>query len=203
MNSGTLSGTSVSPKADETEIHIGSEDVRIATVLSFTQEVLLERANAIDVVLEGDVAVGREGTGKYGNVPEDGLEGLVKNVGHLILKVLGRDERVQKIDTGGTSQGTDFTASTGDIGVDVEGLPQVIDGGVTGPRTDIEQDTDVGLDDGTKGLEEPTMGVDFLGILLLQTEHDLDGDDVFVRTLEFELGVDGELRRVLVMTNKI
>lgn len=43
-------------------------------------EVLLERPFSHIVVLERDVAVGGEGSGEDGDVAEDGLEGLVKDV---------------------------------------------------------------------------------------------------------------------------
>lgn len=52
---------------------------------------MFEWALAIDVVLECDVAVCAEGAGQDGDVPEDGLEGFVEDVGDFVLEVLGGD----------------------------------------------------------------------------------------------------------------
>ena len=43
-------------------------------------------------------------------------------------------------------------------------------------RSDIQEDTHVGLENGAKGIEEPPMGVDLLRVLLLEAEDDLYGD---------------------------
>lgn len=43
-------------------------------------------------------------------------------------------------------------------------------------RAYIEQDTDIGLEDGAEGIEEPTMGVDLLLVFFFETKDDLDGD---------------------------
>ena len=47
----------------------------------------------------------------------------------------------------------------------------------TGTGTAVEKDADVGLEDGAKGLEEPAMRVDFLLILLFETEYHLTRHD--------------------------
>jgi len=53
-------------------------------------------------------------------------------------------------------------------------------GGWTGHRSDIEEDTVVGLENGPKGVK---VRVDPLLVLLLETKNDLDGDDALVLTL--------------------
>ena len=60
--------------------------------------------------------------------------------------------------------------------------------------THIEENTDVGLEDGAKGVEEPSMRVDFLLVLFLETEYDLDGYDAFFCAFDFKAGVDGDWR---------
>lgn len=42
--------------------------------------------------------------------------------------------------------------------------------------SDIDKDANVGLEDRTEGVEEPTMRVDLLLVLFLQTEDDLHRD---------------------------
>lgn len=55
-----------------------------------------------------------------------------------------------------------------------------------GKTYDIQQHADVGLQDGTKGIEEPPMRVDFLLVHLLQAEQDLHGDDALFRAFDLE-----------------
>jgi len=61
--------------------------------------------------------------------------------------------------------------------------------------THIEEDADVGLEDGAKGVEEPSMRVDFLLVLFFEAEYDLDGYDAFFCAFDFEAGVDGDWGR--------
>lgn len=57
-------------------------------------EVLLKRSLSHVVVLKRNVAVGGESTGKHGDVPKDGLEGLVEDVwwGEGVSEEVGRGE---------------------------------------------------------------------------------------------------------------
>ena len=73
------------------EVHVRRKDIRTGTMHLLAEEVLLKRALTSRVVLQGVVAVCAEGTGQHGDVAKDGLEGLVENVGHLVLEVLGGD----------------------------------------------------------------------------------------------------------------
>ena len=59
-----------------------------------------------------------------------------------------------------------------------------------GHSSDIDKNANVGLEDGTEGVEEPTMRVDLFLVLLLQTEQNLDWD---VTTF---VSLDGERRRI-------
>ena len=58
--------------------------------------------------------------------------------------------------------------------------------------SNIEEHTDVGLEDRSEGVEEPSMGVDFLLVLLFETEDDLDGDDAFLGSFDLHRGRHGD-----------
>ena len=62
----------------------------------------------------------------------------------------------------------------------VEGIP-------AWSSTAVEEDADIGLQDGTEGLEEPTVGIDFLLILFLETEEHLAWDNSFLGATGFAL----------------
>ena len=53
----------------------------------------------------------------------------------------------------------------------------MVEGFAAGTGAAVEEDADVGLEDGAEGLEEPAMGVDFLLILLFETEDHLTWHD--------------------------
>lgn len=55
---------------------------------------------------------------------------------------------------------------------------------------DVDKNANVGLEDGSEGVEEPTVRVDLFLILFLQTEQNLYGDMAAFGPL------DGERRRV-------
>jgi len=89
-------------------------------------------------------------------------------------------------------QSDDFTTGTTDVGVDIECLPQVINRGGPGHSPDINKNANVGLEDRSKGVEEPTMRVDLFLVFLFQTEQDLDWDVTAFGPLNGERGrIDG------------
>lgn len=49
----------------------------------------------------------------------------------------------------------------------------------------IEENTDVWLEDGAEGIEEPPMRVNLLLILLFEAEYDLHGNDTLLRPFDF------------------
>jgi hypothetical protein len=63
--------------------------------------------------------------------------------------------------------------------------------------TDIDQTTDVRLDQGAESLEEPSMGVDFLLILFLETKEHLAWHHSFISTPELHIRIHRQLRGVL------
>jgi hypothetical protein len=116
------------------------------------------------------------------------IQRFVEDVGHLVLKILGshcndkhrvkkggdlherngrRTKRINEFLPVFAFEGDDFTASATDIRVDIKRFPEMINRAWTRHCTNIEQDADIGLEDGAKGVEEPTMGVDLLLIFLL------------------------------------
>lgn len=183
------------------KVHVGLEKAGAAsTVQCLAQEVLFQRPFSVFVVLEGNVSVGRESTRQHRNKPKGGFERLVQNVAHLILEILGCNQWVQQILAAGTQHGLNFTASATAHGFQVECLPQVIDGIAARASTSIEKDADVGIQDTAKSLEEPSVRVDLLLILLLQAEEHLHGlssvdkrDDV---VFELEMGLGSVLVNV-------
>ena len=79
-------------------------------------------------------------------------------------------------------QRDDFSASTPDIRVDVERLPQMINRGGAGHHTDVQKDANVRLKNRPKRVEEPSVRIDLLLTFLLQAKDDLHGDNSFLRT---------------------
>ena len=61
----------------------------------------------------------------------------------------------------------------------------MVDRGGAGHHTDVEQNTYVGLQYLTEGVEEPAMRVDFLLLLLFEAEEDLDRDDAVLGAFDF------------------
>ena len=57
----------------------------------------------------------------------------------------------------------------------VEALPEIVNGRASGLGSDIEQNAHVGLDKRAKRVEEPSVTIELLLVLLLQAEDDLYG----------------------------
>ncbi len=161
-------------------------------------EVLAQRAVACLVVLQCVVSVRAESTGQHGDVPEHALQGLVEDVGELVLKVLRGDERVQQVAAPASFHSFNLAAGAGDVGVGVEGLPQVVQGGARGAGADVEQDAHVRIEGLAEGVEEPAVRVELLLVLLLEAEDHLAGDDALLGALELEVRVERDLGGVLV-----
>lgn len=80
------------------------------------------------------------------------------------------DKWVEKMDARWASHGTDFTTGPTDICMEIKCLPEAIDGLRSWSCADIKQHTDIGLDNRTECLEEPSMRIDFTLILFLDTK---------------------------------
>ena len=61
----------------------------------------------------------------------------------------------------------------------------MVDGIGAGHRTDVEQNTYVGLQYWTEGVEELAMRVDFLLVFLFEAQEDLDRDDALLGAFDF------------------
>ena len=162
---------------------LGQEHVLLEDTHAFDTllaERLGERVVTVEVLLkrpahDGAVAVSREGTRQHGHVAKGRLERLVENVGNLVLEVLSGDERVDQVLPAMTQHGVDLTASAAEVLIIVKCLPEAEERLGTGLGTGVEENADFRVQDAAKGREEPAMGVDLLGVTLLQAEHHLDG----------------------------
>src|SRR5690606_31645024 len=112
--------------------------------------------------------------------------------------VLRRNERIQKTHPALALHCLDLSTSTSNVRVSVKRLPQMIQAVVAGFCPDVEQDADVGVQHAAKGIEKPTMGIEFLCVLFLETENHLHWHNTLLCTLKFERLVEGDLCRVLV-----
>lgn len=133
-----------------------------------TVEVLFERS-AHDCT----EAVGREGTGQHADVAEGGFQRFVQDVTDFVFEVLRCNKRVDEVFPAFAQHSVDFAAGAAQIFVVIEGFPQCQEGFMTRLRTRVEQDADFRVEDSAKGIEQPSVRVDFLTVLLFQAEHHL------------------------------
>ncbi|RDA85125.1 hypothetical protein CP532_1559 [Ophiocordyceps camponoti-leonardi (nom. inval.)] len=172
------------------QVHVGGEDVRPLPVEGLALEILAQRPVTGLVVLQRVVAIGAQRPRQHRDIAEDGLERLVEDVAHLVLKVLRRHQRVQKVRPQLALHRLDLAAGAGHVGV-VEGV-------APRSRADVEEDADVGVERLTEGVEEPAVRVELALVLLLETEDDLTRYDALLCALEAQVGVERYLRRILV-----
>ena len=179
------------------QVHVCREDICVCTMHLLTGKVLLQRALAALIVLECNIAVSRERTGKHRDETKGRLQRLVKNVGHLVFKVLGRDQRVEQF-LAVDQHSLDLTASTSTHRLEIERFPELVDRVLSGLCTGIDKDTDVRIKNGAESLEEPTMRVDLLLILFLQAEEHLHWGVTLLNLDDTFLDVQSHLGGVLV-----
>ena len=159
----------------------GQEHVLLENVHSLDTlrtQLLGERVVTVEILFEGTThdsteSVCGESSGQHTDITKRTLQRLVKNVTDLVLKVLRGDQGVDQVLPPLTQHGVNLTAASTKVLVVVEGLPQGEKGLVTGFSTGVEQDTDFGVENAAKGVEEPSVGVDLLAVLLFQAEHHL------------------------------
>lgn len=108
------------------EVHVSSEHVGVLAVQRLALKVLAQGAMARLVVLQGVVSVRAQRSGQHRNIPEHTLERFIENVGHLVLKVLRRHQRIEQVAAEAALHGLDLAASAGHVGVCVKGLPQMV-----------------------------------------------------------------------------
>lgn len=178
------------------EIHVGCEDTSVGAVHLLARKVPLERSVAGLVVLKCDISVRGEGTWQYGDEAECRLQRLVQDIAHLVLKILSRNERVEEL-FAVLQHGLDLTTGTCAHRLDIESLPQLVDRIAARLCSSIDEHTDIGFQYSAEGLEEPSVGVDLLLILLLQAEEHLDWSiaalDLDNAFLDFEIHLRGVL----------
>jgi hypothetical protein len=99
------------------------------------------------------VSVRRERTRQHRHVSERRLKWLVKNIGDLVLEILGRDKRIQQFLATFAQHSMNLTAGTPEVLIIVKREPELQDtvGSRAGSR--IEQDANFGLQDFSKRRE--------------------------------------------------
>ena len=85
-------------------------------------------------------------------------------------------QRVDQVLSVLSLQRHDLTTSSSDIRIDIECLLEMIDRCRARHSAHVEENADVGLQNGSKSVEEPTVGVYLLLTLFFEAEDDLDGD---------------------------
>lgn len=157
-----------------------------------TMEVLFQRASH-----NRTVPVRGECTRQHTDISKSTFQRLIQNVGDLIFEVLRSDERVQQFAPSLTQHGMNLSTSATEVTVVVEGFPQRQKGFATGLCSCINQDDNLGVQNPTEPVEEPSVGVDLLAILLFEAEEHLDGGQrvgiISVRSDQLLVGSNGEL----------
>ena len=133
-----------------------------------TMEILLQRTTH-----DGPETIGRERTREHTDIAKRTLQGLVQDVTDLVLEVLRGHQRIDQIAPPFPQHGVDFTTGATQVLVVVEGLPESQQGLVARLGTGIQQDDHFGIENAAKAIEQPSVRVDFLAVLLLQAEHHL------------------------------
>lgn len=75
---------------------------------------------------------------------------------------MSRDQRVPEVFAKFAGIRKDFSTRSSDIDVFFKHLVKLVNTGPAGFGTDVEENTDIGLDEWCKGIEEPPMGVELL-----------------------------------------
>lgn len=133
-----------------------------------TMEILLQRT-----AHNGPEAISGESTRKHTDITKGTFQGLVKDVTDLVLEVLGSHQRIDQVPPTFTQHGMDFTTGTAQVLVIVEGFPEGQERLVTRLGTRIQQDDHFRVKNAAKGVEQPSVRVDLLAVLLFQAEHHL------------------------------
>lgn len=101
-----------------------------------------------------------------------------------------------------TCHGSDFTTRASNILVDIEAFPEMINRSMARLSTDVDKYTHMWLDKWAKGLKEPSVRVNLLLVLFLQTEEHLSRHDALFGAPEVHVGVNGYLRGVLLLRRR-
>lgn len=158
--------------------HVLLEDVHALNTLG--TELFGEGVITVEVLLQGPThdgaeSVGGERTGQHTDVSERTFQRLVENVTDLVLEILRGDEGIDQLLPPLAQHGVNFTARSTEVLVVVEGLPERQQRLGSGFRSGVQQNTDLRVEDAAKRVEEPSVRVDLLAVLLLQTKHHLHG----------------------------
>lgn len=98
---------------------------------------------------------------------------------YLVLEILCCYERIQEILPAWSQHSLDFTTGATTCRVEIESLPKMVDAVFSRFCSRIDQYTNVGLQNFSKSLKEPSVGIDLLLILFLQAKQDLHWNTIF------------------------
>lgn len=150
------------------------------------------------VVLQRMIPIRAERSGKHRDIAEHRLKRLVQDVRHLVLEVLRRYKRVKKAKPPLAFACLNFSSCACYVRVRVECLPEIIQRLGSWLRSYVQKDADIRVQCSAKGVEEPSVRVQLLQVLLLEAENHLAGYDAFLCALELQVSVEGDLGCVLV-----
>lgn len=69
----------------------------------------------------------------------------------------------------------DLTTRATEVFIVIKRLPEGQEGFLAGLGPRVDQDDYLGVQDAAEAIEEPSVGIDLLAVLLLQTKDELDG----------------------------
>ena len=140
-----------------------------------SQKILLQWTFSSIVVLQSDVSIRTE-CPRLSDISKHALQRFTQDVGHLVLKVLRRDERVKEVLAIPALVRHNLSTGSAHVGLDIKDFPKMVYGSRAGRCTNVEEHTDIGLKDGSKSVEEPAMGVDLVLALFFETKNELNRD---------------------------
>jgi hypothetical protein len=119
------------------------------------------------------VSVGTKCTRQDSDISKDTLKGFIENIREFILEILRRNEGIEKIAAQSAFHCLNLAASTGNIRVNVECLPEVVKRVIPWPGTHIEQNANVWIQSTAESVEKPPVRVELALIFFLQAKYDL------------------------------
>ena len=178
--------------------HVFLEDVH--TLNTLLAVFLRQSVVTVEVLFEwsshdGAESVSGKGTGQHTDVSKSTFKRFVENVGDLVLKILDCHQRVDQILPTFAKLDVDFTTSASQILVIVEAFPEREEGFVTRLGAGINENADLRVEDTAKRSEKPSVRVDFLAVLLFETEQHLNRWEsgaaaIIMRPAELLIGSD-------------
>ena len=186
--------------------HVLLENIHRLDTLSFVNR--RSRVIAMKVLLkrsphDGAEPVGRECSWQHTDISKRTFQRFVEDVADLVLEILGCNQRVDQVPPSLAQHGMDFTASSTQVFVVIEGLPKRKEGPWPRLSPRIKEDANFRIEDAPKSVEQPSVRIDFLAVLLFEAKYHLHrrqrdpGRIIVIGPNEFLIGCDGKLSGVL------